>query len=117
MFVYFCLAIGTAGTIALAFLAAVPTIGTALHLLSSWLKIGLIAAVILYKKNRELRPLLMALVLYLPASAIAALSSGHSPISLDAVIPIALVATCFNRVTIMSFVKLLLWMIPLMYFM
>ena len=37
--------------------------------------------------------------------------------SLDAIIPIALVATCFNRVTIMSFAKLLLWMIPCMYLM
>ena len=116
-FVFFCLAIGTLGTIALAFLSTVPTMGTALHLLSSWLKIGLIAAVILYKKSRQLRPLLTALGLYLPASAIAALSSGHSPVSLDAIIPIALVATCFNRVTVMSFAKLILWMIPCMYLM
>lgn len=116
-FVFFCLALGTIGTVALGFLYDVPTVGTALHLLSSWLKIGLIAAVILYKKNRSLRPLLVALGLYVPASAIAALSSGHSPVSLDAIIPIALVATCFNRVTIMSFIKLVLWMVPCMYLM
>ena len=116
-FVYFCLAIGAMGTVALAFLLNVPTLSTALHLLSSWLKIGLIAAVILYKKNRQLRPLLTALVLYLPATAIAALRSGYSPVSLDAIVPIALVATCFNRVTVMSFVKLILWMIPCMYLM
>jgi len=116
-FVYFCLGIGTAGTVGLAFLSTVPTIGTALHLLSSWLKIGLIAAVILYKKNGALRPLLISLFLYLPASMAAALGSGHSPVSLDAIVPIALVATCFNRVTVMSFVKLALWMIPCMYLM
>jgi hypothetical protein len=116
-FVFFCLGLGTAGTVALGFLYDVPTVGTAVHLLSSWLKIGVIAAVILYKKNRNLRPLLTALGLYLPATAAAALSSGHSPVSLDAIIPIALVATCFNRVTIMSFAKLLLWMIPCMYLM
>ena len=116
-FVFFCLALGMLGTIALYFLSTVPTIGTALHLLSSWLKVGLIAAVILYKKNHNLRPLLVALGLYLPASAVAALSSGHSPVSLDAIVPIALVATCFNRITLVSFGKLLLWMIPCMYLM
>jgi hypothetical protein len=116
-FVLFCLALGTIGTVALAFLYDVPTVGTALHLLSSWLKIGLIAAVILYKKNRNVWPLLISLALYIPASAIGALTSGHTPVSLDAIIPIALVATCFNRVTIMSFVKLILWMIPCMYLM
>src|SRR5690349_18721618 len=52
-FVYFCLVLGLTGTVALAFLSTLPTVGTALHLLSSWLKIGLIAAVILYKKNRQ----------------------------------------------------------------
>lgn len=116
-FVFFCLALGTFGTIALAFLSEVPTLGTAVHLLSSWLKIGLIAAVILYKKSRKLRPLFTALALYLPATMVAALSSGHSPVSLDAIIPIALVATCFNRVSIMSFLKLSLWMIPCVYLM
>lgn len=116
-FVFISLALGTAGTIALAFLSTVPTVGTALHLLSSWLKIGLIAAVILYKKNRNVRPLLIALGLYLPASMIGALSSGHTPVSLDAIIPIALVATCLNRVTVMSFLKLFLWMVPCMYLM
>src|SRR5207248_10790149 len=95
-FVFFSLALGAAGTIALAFLSEVPTVGTALHLVSSWLKVGLIAAVILYKKDKKVRPLLTALGLYVPASAVAALSSGHSPVSLDAIVPIALVATCFN---------------------
>ena len=116
-FVYFALALGAVGTIALAFLSTVPTIGTALHLLSSWLKVGLIAAVILFKKNGSVRPLLVALGLYLPATAVAALSSGHSPVSLDAIVPIALVATCFNRVNFGSFLKLILWMIPCMYLM
>jgi hypothetical protein len=116
-FVFFALSLGAASTVALPLVASVPTVGTAVHLLSSWLKLGLIAAVILYKKNGRLRPLLIALCLYLPASAAAALSSGHSPVSLDAIIPIALVATCFNRVNILSFVKLLAWMIPCMYLM
>ena len=52
-FVFFSLALGAAGTIALAFLSEVPTVGTALHLVSSWLKVGLIAAVILYKKDKK----------------------------------------------------------------
>jgi len=73
--------------------------------------------VILYKKNGALRPLLVSLFLYLPASAVGALSSGHSPVSMDAIVPIAFVATCFNRVTILSFAKLVLWMIPCMYLM
>ena len=116
-FVFLCLALGMSGTVALYFLSNVPTVGTALHLLASWLKVGLIAAVILYKKNRQLRPLLVALALYLPASMVAALSSGHTPVSLDAIIPIILVATCFNRVTVMSFLKLFVWMIPCLYLM
>jgi hypothetical protein len=116
-FVFFALGLGAISTIALPFLAAVPTVGTAMHLLASWLKLGLICAVILFKKNGTLRPLLIAIALYLPAGMIYALSSGHTPLSLDAIVPIAMVATCFNRVTVWSFAKLFLWMIPCVYLM
>ena len=116
-FVFFSLAIGSARHNRTGVPLRRPDGGHRVHLLSSWLKIGFIAAVILYKKIVTLGPLLIALFLYLPASIVAALSSGHSPVSLDAIVPIALVATCFNRVTIMSFLKLILWMIPCMYLM
>jgi len=116
-FVYFALALGVAGTLASPLLAAIPTVGTAVHLFSSWLKLGLIMAVILFKKEHKFRPLLISILLYIPAGAVYALTSGHTPLSLDAIVPIALVATCLNRVTLISFAKLALWMLPCVYLM
>jgi len=85
--------------------------------LASWLKLGLISAVILFKKGGTIRPLLIGVVLYLPAGLVSALSSGHSPLSVDAIVSIALIATCLNRVNLWSFAKLFLWMIPCVYLM
>lgn len=116
-FVFFALGLGAISTLVLPFLASVPTVGTAMHLLASWLKLGLISAVILFKKNGTLRPLLIAVALYIPAGMVYALRSGHTPLSLDAIVPIALIATCLNRVTLWSFAKLFLWMIPCVYLM
>jgi len=116
-FVFFALGLGAIGTIALPFLARVPTVGTATHLLASWLKLGLITAVILFKKKGNLRPLLIAVALYIPAAAVCALSSGFTPFSVDAIICIALIATCLNRVTIFSFIKLFICMVPCVYLM
>ncbi|HEY2827081.1 MAG TPA: hypothetical protein VGJ04_05720 [Pirellulales bacterium] len=116
-FVFFALGLGTVSTIALPFVSGVPTVGTAMTLLASWLKIGLIAAVILFKKSGKLQPLLIAIAMYVPAAFIYALRSGYAPLSLDAIIPIALVATCLNRVTLLSFAKLFVWMVPCVYLM
>lgn len=116
-FVFFCLGLGAAGTLTAPFLTTIPTVGTAIHLLSSFLKLGLIMAVILFKKEHKVRPLLIAIILFIPASAVYALTSGHTPLSLDAIVPIALVATCLNRVTLLSFAKLALWMLPCLYLM
>jgi len=115
--VFFSLGLGILGTIAYPFVWYLPTIGTATNLLSSWLKLGLIMAVILFKKEHKFRSLLIALLLYIPAGAVYALNSGHTPLSVDAIVPIALIATCLNRVTLMSFVKLLAWMLPCLYLM
>ena len=113
----FSLGLGIWGTIAYPFVWAVPTVGTATNLLASWLKLGLIMAVILFKKEHKFRPLLIAILLYIPAGAVYALNSGHTPLSLDAIIPIALIVTCLNRVTLISFAKLALWMLPCLYLM
>jgi hypothetical protein len=116
-FVYFSLSLGAISSVALPFVYTIPTVGTAAHLLTSWLKFGLIAAVILFKKNGAIRPLLIAVGLYLPAGMVYALSTGHTPLSMDAIVPIALIATCYNRVNLLSFGKLILWMIPCVYLM
>ena len=117
-FIYFALGLGTIATIATPFvLFTVPTVGTAVDLLASWLKIGLIAAVVLFKKRGVIRPLLIAIALFVPAALINALRSGHSPFSIDAIICIALIATCLNRVTVWSFVKLFVYMLPCVYLM
>jgi hypothetical protein len=117
-FIYFALALGAIATIAAPFvLFSVPTVGTAVNLLASWLKIGLIASVVLFKKKGTVRPLLIATALFVPAALINALRSGHTPLSVDAIICIALIATCLDRVTIWSFVKLFLCMLPCVYLM
>ncbi len=60
-FIYFALVIGTVAAVAAPFvLFAVPTFGTGVSLLASWLKIGLIGSVVLYKKEGKVRPLLIA---------------------------------------------------------
>lgn len=116
-FVFLALGLGAVSTLLIPWVATIPTVGTAMHLLSSWIKVGLISAVILFKKNGTLRPLLIATVLYIPAGMVYALSTGHTPLSMDAIVPIALIATCLNRVTFLSFAKLFLWMVPCVYLM
>jgi len=116
-FVIFSLCLGTICMLAIPFVFGVPTIGTGVVLLGSWLKLGLIGAVILYKKQGVLRPLLIALALYIPLAFVSALRNGLSPLSLDAIIPIALVASCLNRVSVFSFLKLFVWMLPCVYLM
>src|ERR1700722_6331363 len=63
-FVFFSLGLGTLGTFAYPFVWGLPTVGTAMNLLASWLKLGLIMAVILFKKEHKFRPLLIAILLY-----------------------------------------------------
>jgi hypothetical protein len=117
-FIYYSLALGIIGTVATPFvLHSVATVGTAATLLASWLKIGLIAAVVLFKKRGIVRPLVVAVILFLPVALINALRSGHTPFSLDVIICVALISTCVNRVTVFSFVKLFLCMIPCVYLM
>jgi hypothetical protein len=116
-FVFFALALGAVCTVLLPLLSTVPTVGTGMTLLASWLKLGLIVAVVLFKIRGDIRPLVIAVIIYIPAAMVYALRSGHTPLSLDAIIPIALVASCLNRVTLWSFVKLFAWMIPCVYLM
>jgi hypothetical protein len=116
-FVFFALCLGAVCTALLPMLSTVPTVGTGMTLLASWLKLGLIIAVVLFKIRGDIRPLMIAIIIYFPAAMIYALRSGHTPFSVDALISIALVASCLNRVTLMSFVKLFGWMIPCVYLM
>jgi hypothetical protein len=116
-FVFLALALGAASSLAVPFLFGIPTIGTAVSLLAGWLKLGLIGAVILCKKRGYLRPLLIATVIYIPLALIWALRSGHTPLSLDAIVPIALVSTCLTGVNFRSFAKLFIWMVPCVYLM
>jgi hypothetical protein len=93
-FIYFALGLGAAASIAVPFvLFSVATVGTAVNLLASWLKIGLIASVVLFKLRGEVRPLLVATALFIPAAAINALRSGHTPFSVDVIICVALIAS------------------------
>ena len=117
-FIYFCLGLGTLASIAVPFvLHQVATVGTAVNLMASWLKVGLILSVVYFKIHRAFVPLAVALVLFVPAAIVGALNSGHTPFAMDVLISIALIVACLNRVTPMSFVKLFIWMVPCMYLM
>ena len=117
-FIYFTLTLGTIATVAIPFvLFSVATVGTAVNLLASWLKIGLIASVVLFKVRGNAKPMLIALALFAPAAAINALRSGFSPFSVDVIVCVALIATCLNRVTVFSFIKVIVVLIPFLYLM
>jgi len=117
-FIYFALALGTAATIVVPFvLHQIPTVGTAVNLLASWLKVGLILAVVLFRKRGSIAPLAIALALFVPAALVNALRSGFTPFSMDVLVPIVLILAFFNRVTPWSFIKLFLFVIPCMYLM
>jgi hypothetical protein len=117
-FVYFAVGLGTVASIASPFvLHQVATVGTAVNLLASWLKVGLILAVVLFKKEHAVTPLLITVAIYIPVAMINALTSGFTPFAMDVLLSIGLIAACLDRVTILSFVKLFLWMLPCMYLM
>jgi len=117
-FIYFTIGLCGVATLLLPLvLHQVATVGTAVNLLASWLKLGAILAIVLFRKHGSLKQLLIAFLLFVPAALINALRSGFTPFSLDVLIPIILVMAFFDRVTAWSFLKCFVLVFPCMYLM
>lgn len=105
-FIYSSLALGALASMVYPIVARVPTLGTLAAILGSWLKLGVILAAVHWQLRRGIRPLAIALLLYLPMALAYSVTSGFSPVSTDLIIPLVLVNAAFKRVGGLSFLKI-----------
>lgn len=105
-FIYSSLVLGAVASMLYPSVARVPTLGTLVAILGGWLKLGVILAAVHWQLRRGVRPLALALLLYLPMALAYSVTSGFSPVSTDLVIPLVLVTAGFKRVGGLFFLKI-----------
>jgi len=81
-----------------AVLRNVPTLGGVIAVFCGWAKISVLAALVRWYVKSDVFPLLVTLCLYVPLGLLFAVRSGHTPLSLDFVIPFVLILAFFKGV-------------------
>ncbi len=101
-----CSIIGIAATLAIAVLGSIPTLSTALYGLENLSRFGIFVLLVTAMRSGRWGHLLIALVLLFPVLLVGALRSGHTPLSVALLLPVAFIVAFHRRVSVGSFMAI-----------
>jgi hypothetical protein len=101
-FGWFTLLVGAGATFMERWLHKVPTIGTAMHSISTMSTFGLLVLLAVGLKTRSYKHLAMAFAIYVPAVLMSTFASGHSPAKVSLLFPALCLASGVRQISLKS---------------
>jgi hypothetical protein len=98
-FGWFVFGIGALAMLGESVLHRVPTLGTAVHSLSSFTTLGLLVLLAVALRNRQFGPLAAMLAIYAPITLMRAFATGHTPAKVSLLIPAVCIIAANRRIT------------------
>ena len=95
--VNFLLCLGVFGSLVGPFVRTVPTLGTAIALLPGMLKLAVLIAIMHWKRSGDAKFFFLTVAIFIPLSIVYAMSTGHTPLSMDLALPALLVIASYSR--------------------
>ena len=95
--VKFLLGLGVFGSLFNPYLRPIPTLGTAVALLPGLLKLAVLVAIIYWRRSGNAKFFILTVAIFVPLSIVYAMSTGHTPLSMDLALPVLFVIASFSR--------------------
>jgi hypothetical protein len=99
-FAWFVFGVGSAAMLAEVALHHVPTVGTAVHALANFAILGLLVALAIAMKDRQVRRIGLMLAIYIPITLMQAFATGHTPAKVSLLIPAICIMLSYHGINL-----------------